>query len=93
MAIAGARRNPLRNLLVRLVWDRSLNPGDYVISFRSRGAPSGVETVRGDALEKVYLRGFEAKVGGRVLYVPFHRVVEVRNEATGEVLYRVRKTA
>jgi len=41
----------------------------------------------------VYLRGFEAKVGGRVLYVPFHRVVEVRNEATGEVLYRVRKTA
>lgn len=91
MAVSGARRNPLRNLLIRLVWDSGLNPGDYVISFRSRGAPGGVEAVRGDALEKVYLRGFEARVGGRVRYIPFHRVVEVRNEATGEVLYSSRK--
>ncbi len=93
MAVSGARRNPLRNLLLRLVWDRGLNPRDYVISFESRGAPSGVEAIRGDALEKVYLRGFEARVGGSARYVPFHRVIEVRNEATGEVLYRSRRAA
>lgn len=85
------RRNPLRNLLNRLMWDRSLNPGEYVIYFESRGATSGFEVVKGDELEKVYLRGFEARMGGKVKYIPFHRVLEVRNEATGEVLYRSHK--
>jgi uncharacterized protein (UPF0248 family) len=84
------RRNPLRNLLNRLVWDRSLNPGDYAIYFESRGTTSGFEVVKGDELEKVYLRGFEARMGGKVKYIPFHRVFEVRNETTGEILYRAR---
>lgn len=84
------RRNPLRNLLNRLVWDRSLNSSDYTIYFKSRGSPSGIDAVKGNELEKVYLRGFEARVGGKVKYIPFHRVTEVRNETTGEILYRAR---
>lgn len=86
--MSAERRNPLRNLINRLVWDRSIGAESYTIYYRSRGAPHGVEAVRGSDVEKVYLRGFEARVGGRLRYIPFHRVLEVRNEATGEVVYR-----
>lgn len=83
-----SRANPLRNLLLKLQWSPNVNADDYAISFTSRGSRSGVETVRGSAIERVYLRGFEVRVGEKVIYVPFHRVVMVENQATGEIIYR-----
>ena len=82
------RSNPLRNFLSRLKWDASINPEEYLVTFVSRGAPGGVEAVRGSSIERVYLRGFEAREGGKVRYIPFHRVVEVRNTVTGSVVYK-----
>ncbi len=83
-----SRSNPLRNLLSRLRWDPGVRAGDYVITFVSRGAPGGVEVVRGSSIERVYLRGFEVREGSRLRYIPFHRVLEVKNEVTGEVVYK-----
>lgn len=81
------RSNPLRNFLCRLRWDESLNPEEYLIIFVSRGAPGDVEAVRGSSVERVYLRGFEVREGDKVKYIPFHRIVEIRNSATGKVVY------
>jgi len=81
------RSNPLRNLLIRLVWDPRARPDDFVIVFASRGAPEGVESVRGSSIERVYLRGFEVREGAGRRYIPFHRVVLVKNVSTGEVVY------
>jgi len=83
-----SRANPLRNLLLGLRWNPNINADDFVISFTSRGSCCGVETVRGSAVEKVYLRGFEVRLGAKLVYVPFHRVVMVKNLATGETVYK-----
>jgi len=82
------RQNPLRNLLNRLVWDANLLPDDYVIVYISRGAPGDLEEVRGSAIVKVWARGFEIKAGNKTKYIPFHRIVEIKNIKTGEVLFR-----
>lgn len=80
-----------RSVLNKLLWDSRVNRGDYEIVYESRGAPSGVERVSALFLSKVFSRGFEYEVGGRRKYIPFHRIVEIRNVKTGEVLYRSRR--
>lgn len=85
------RSNPLRNLLNRLRWDASVRPDDFIIAFASRGAPGGVETVRGGLVGRVCARGFEVVEGGRVRYIPFHRVLLVKNEVTGQTVYEKRR--
>lgn len=81
------RSNPLRNLLNRLIWDKRLSPESYEIVFRSRGAEGDMETISASQIVKVYQRGFEADIGGKRIYVPFHRIIKVKNKFTGEELY------
>jgi len=81
------RGNPLRNLLNRLLWDKRLDPGEYEVVFRSRGAEGDVESVRGTQIVGVFQRGFEVEREGVRVYVPFHRVIMVKNLSTGDVLY------
>lgn len=85
------RGNPLRNLLIRMLMDPNLRAGDYTISYTSRGSERNRDEVRGSDLVKVYLRGFEVSHNGKITYIPFHRVLEVKNEVTGEILYNRRK--
>ena len=87
----GVRSNPLRNLLIRLLWDPGIDAGDYVIAYRSRGAEGGFEVVRGSDIVKVYLRGFEVRSRRGVKYIPFHRILYIKNESTGKYLYRSRR--
>lgn len=91
LAVAGSRGNPLRNFMLSLIWNPNVKAGDYVIHFLSRGAPGGTEAVRGDAIRKVYLRGFDAWSGGRVIYVPFHRVLRVENTVMDAIVYEKKK--
>ncbi len=86
------RGNPLRNLLIRMLMDPNFRAGDYTISYTSRGSEGDRDEVRGSELVKVYLRGFEVNRSGKITYIPFHRVLEVKNEVTGEVLYNRRKS-
>ncbi|MEM1509398.1 MAG: hypothetical protein QXY49_01965 [Thermofilaceae archaeon] len=69
----------------------NLRAGDYRISYTSRGSERDRDEVRGSDLVKVYLRGFEVNYNGKITYIPFHRVLEVKNEVTGEILYSRRK--
>ncbi len=80
-----------RSVLNRLLWDSRVNRGDYEIVYESRGAPGGVERVSASFLLKVFSRGFEYEARGGRKYIPFHRIVEIRNVKTGEVLYRSRR--
>lgn len=82
--------NPLRNLLNRLIWDSRIKSGDYRIYYISRGARHDVDSVRGNKVVKVYSRGFEITAGGKIKYIPFHRVILVKNEVTGEIIYKKR---
>jgi len=71
------KRNPLRELLNRVLWSGE-DREDYEICFTSRGELNDVKCINGIELTSVSKYGFEFNVKGGVSYVPFHRVREVR---------------
>ncbi|OYT62866.1 MAG: hypothetical protein B6U69_00775 [Thermofilum sp. ex4484_15] len=80
-------KNPLRNLLNRLLWDKEVNKGDYEIVYVSRGSRGGLERINCNYLKGVtrdffiYIKGEEEK------YIPLHRVVEVIKKSEGRKVY------
>jgi len=80
-----------RSILNKLLWDSRIDRRDYEIVYESRGAPEGVERVSALFLSKVFSRGFEYEVEGKRKYIPFHRILEIRNVRTGEVVYKSRR--
>lgn len=77
----------LRELLNKLLWDPREDPGEYEIVYESRGAPGGVVRISAARVTKVFSRGFEHETERGILYIPFHRVIEVRKVRTGELAY------
>ncbi|RLE59051.1 MAG: hypothetical protein DRJ49_05190 [Thermoprotei archaeon] len=79
--------NPLRNLLNRLLWDRNINPEDYVITFRSRGFEGDKESLKGNSIVKVTKDFVVFLTKDGLKHVPMHRVILVYNRKSGEVEY------
>ncbi len=78
----------IRNFLNKLIWDDRLSPDDFVIVYLSRGAPGDREEVVCSLITKVHRNGFEYKTPGlRTKYIPFHRVLVIKNRRTGEVVF------
>ncbi len=84
--------HPLKNILNKLRWDTSEKADDYLITYRHRGAPGDVKRVRASAILKLGKSYFtlpsESDDEGTI---PFHRVLEVRNKATQEVVWKSRR--
>ncbi len=81
-------KNPLRDVLSRLLHDSSLVKDDYEIVYVSRGALDDLEHISGADLVRVTRFGFSWRTPtGVIKEIPFHRVVLVRNVRTGSVLY------
>ena len=80
-------RNPLRDLLSRLLWDPKMDKGDYEIAYLSRGVEGGVERVSCRKLVKVTKDFFVYIKGGEEKYIPLHRVIEVVDKRRGKIVY------
>lgn len=73
------RKFNIRDFLNKLMWDPREKPEEYSIIYVSRGEPNDRATVNCSKITKVYHRGFEyTSESGRVLYIPFHRIIEIR---------------
>jgi len=84
--------HPLKNILNKLRWDISENAENYVITYRHRGALDDVRRVRASEIQKLGKSYFTlpSKPDEEVT-IPFHRILEIRNTATGTVTWRSRK--
>mgnify|MGYP000144322031 CR=1 FL=1 len=77
----------IRDFLNKLMWDPREKPEEYTITYVSRGSPGDRASVNCSEIIKVYHRGFEFKSkNGRVTYIPFHRIVEIRRR--GEIVFK-----
>ena len=84
--------HPLKNILNRLRWDSSEKAEEYVITFRHRGAPGDVRHVKASEIEKLGKSYFTlTSESGEEVTIPFHRILEVRNTETHEVIWKSRK--
>jgi uncharacterized protein (UPF0248 family) len=84
--------HPLKNILNRLRWDSSEKAEEYAITYRHRGAPGDVKRVKASEIEKLGKSYFTlTSESGEEVTIPFHRILEVRNTTTQEVIWRTRK--
>jgi len=75
--------NPIKAIINRLIWG---GYGGY-ITYVNRGGPGGVEQIPISHIVEVGSGGIVVRVGASTRYIPFHRIVEVR-DGEGRVLLR-----
>ena len=81
-------RNPLKNMLSRLIHDPKVNREDYELTYVSRGHVEDRETINCSSLVRVthdYLI-FKAR-DGNLKSIPFHRVISLVDKRRGKTLY------
>lgn len=70
-------------LLNRILHHPDHNPDDFLVIYEHRGAPQGLKKLRVSALVHVSRR---TMVLHHDIKIPLHRIVQIRNRHTGEIL-------
>jgi uncharacterized protein (UPF0248 family) len=70
-------------LLNRILRHPDYTPDDFLIVYAHRGAPQGLDSLRVSELAHVGRRFFTLSHGTEI---PLHRIVQIRNRRTGEIL-------
>ena len=84
-------KNPMRDFLSRLRWDKRMRGRRYVIRFVSRGAPRNYEEVESSEVVDVTRDGFVIVSRGEEKWIPYHRVIEIREEDSGRIIFSKEK--
>jgi uncharacterized protein (UPF0248 family) len=84
--------NPLKETFNRLMWDLRERIADYEITYVHRGAPDDRRTISARQVGEVSKSWFShSDAKGEENMIPFHRVIEIRNRVTGEVIWHSRR--
>jgi|Deesub1362B_J571_1020462.scaffolds.fasta_scaffold05361_2 uncharacterized protein (UPF0248 family) len=67
------RKNPLRELLNRFMWDPSMDIADLEIHYLSRGSPAGYGIIRGEEIKDLG----DMFIITDSLMIPYRRVLRV----------------
>lgn len=81
----------IRELLNKILWDPREDPKNYEIVILHRGAYRGRKVISADLIKRVDANFliYEDENGDEV-YIPLHRVLEVRKKDTGEITWSKR---
>jgi len=82
------KKHKLRDVFNRFLWDRRLNPEDYTVTFTHRGVAEDRKTVPCSRVVKAGGSWFLYREGAAEVFIPFHRVLEIKNTKTGETLWK-----
>jgi len=77
-----------KEILNRLFWDSRLKLQDHAISFIHRGAPGDIKTIPCSSVKRAAKSWFLYAEGEREVLIPYHRITEIKNLRTGEILWR-----
>ena len=84
--------NPLKEVFNRLLWDLREKIADYEISYVHRGAPDDRRTISAKEVGEVGKTWFRHRdAEGEESTIPFHRIIEIRNRVTDEVIWHSRR--
>ena len=87
-----AKRILIRDLLNKLKWDPEEDIRDYVIVYIHRGALNDRRQIPAHLIEKIYVGSFLYTIDDEETIIPFHRILEIRNIRTQEIVYRKRNS-
>jgi hypothetical protein len=78
----------IRDVLNKILWDKNECSHDYVVTFIHRGAINDRKTIPFNSIVNVFSSYFVYRREKEEVYIPFHRILEIKNEITGEVMWR-----
>jgi len=70
-------------VLNRILWHPAYEPDDFLIIYEHRGAPHGLRSLLASELARVTGGHLVLRCGTQI---PLHRIVQIRNRRTGEIL-------
>ncbi len=81
----------LRDVLNRIRWDPQSGSSVYQITYIHRGDVGDRRTILFSDIQEIHSSWFsyESSDSGEIT-IPFHRVIEVRNQKSGEILWKKR---
>ena len=81
--------NPnLREILNKIFWDKRLKIEDYTITYIHRGGKNNKKTIPCKLVKKVGKSWFIYGKNQDETFIPYHRVLEVKNIRTGKILWK-----
>ncbi|AEH07224.1 RNA repair domain-containing protein [Methanothermococcus okinawensis] len=87
----------LKELINKIIWHPSYDPKDYEIVYLHRVSNSEKKEYEGQSvlnktitMDKISIEDsfIVYKVNNQIRHIPFHRILEIRNKNTGEILYK-----
>jgi uncharacterized protein (UPF0248 family) len=81
----------LRDVLNRIRWDPRSDSSVYQITYIHRGDVGDKRTILFSDIQEIHSSWFlyESSDSGEIT-IPLHRVIEVRNQKSGEIIWRKR---
>jgi len=70
-----------------LKWDPKEDINDYIIVYIHRGALNDRRQIPAHLIEKIYVGSFLCTLDDEETIIPFHRILEIRNMVSGEIVY------
>ena len=80
----------IRDLLNKFKWDPKEDIRDYIIVYIHRGALNDRRQIPAHLIEKIYQGSFLCTIDDEETIIPFHRILEIRNIRTQEIVYKKR---
>ncbi len=77
----------IRSLLNKIKWDPQLKRKDFLLTFIHRGIPRNRKTIESKQLIDITQNFFSYKDNGTITHIPFHRIIEIKNKKTNEIIY------
>jgi len=85
--------HPLKNILVRFLWDKNIASENYDIEYINRDGKDNTGLLKASSLNRVGNSWFTFMREGEETFIPFHRITVIKNLKTGEILWRGRKAS
>jgi uncharacterized protein (UPF0248 family) len=87
----------LKELINKIIWHPDYDSKDYEIVYLHRVSDSEREDYKGQSIlnkiitmDKISIEDsfIVYNVNNQIRHIPFHRILEIRNKKTGEILYK-----
>ena len=77
----------IRTLLNKIKWDPQLKEKNYLVIFIHRGIIGNKKTIESKKIRDISQNFFSYDDNGNITHIPFHRIIEIKNKETNELIY------
>ena len=84
------KEQTIRDILNELKWNKKYDEKDFSLKYIHRGSPRDYKKIKISEIKDVlgaFFTRMEKEFDDELVNIPFHRILEIRNDITNEILY------